>query len=225
MSQTPSCKFCKTKMSAKKFENRIWHTCTRCHSHYVPIDSFKKILSEPEFHKLNLEIRQAQLKSSDHCAICKKQMIKIIELLHENTVEVCSDCRLIWLDPGEGEKIKRDQEFILNSGKKIKLSDNGELDREICWRSEAENSYLASPLYRNRYDVFTGGLFWPFFFVLKKINIDTSKSEAFVKRNPFISFILLLIFLVFLIKLIKFWLAKGHIHLFRRGFRFFRHYW
>ncbi len=124
MKANPKCKVCKISLKPNHFKNQTWYGCPQCTASFVPVNTFSTILTEYEFNKFKNEIRKAQIKSSDQCPACTKPMVKIIDLVEKNQVEVCSACQLVWLDPHEGAKIKADQDQLQNSDKKISLVSN-----------------------------------------------------------------------------------------------------
>lgn len=124
MKQIPKCKSRGVLLKPNFFKNQTWYSCPKCAASFVAVNIFSTILTEYEFNKFKHEIQKAQIKSSDQCPSCTKPMVKIIDLVEENQVEVCSSCQLVWLDPYEGAKIKADQEQKLNTDKKMSLVSN-----------------------------------------------------------------------------------------------------
>lgn len=124
----PRCLNCKTSLTEKIHSNYKSYVCQNCHSGLIPIFFISKIISEYEFNKLKYEIHRAQILSSTNCALCNKQMVKIVDFLKSNQIEACNSCQVTWMNPKTWEKIKKDQINYRQSIGKIKLNSNDDSD-------------------------------------------------------------------------------------------------
>lgn len=106
--QVYRCIQCRTSLSQQLYKQKIWFRCSRCLSGFVPLEFMSAILPEFNYNKLSYEIRSEKIKSARSCPCCGVQMIKVFDVAGSSTIEACNSCHLVWLDPNEGAKIKRD---------------------------------------------------------------------------------------------------------------------
>ena len=116
------CISCNNPLTKIVYHGKNWHRCLKCTSALVPLQAFKQVLSQYEFNKFEHEFKFEKIKSSVQCPVCKKIMGKVLDLVNTNDVEICAACRLVWLGPGEGEKIRFDQVQLSQTEKKTNLN-------------------------------------------------------------------------------------------------------
>lgn len=132
MSTGYKCLHCTGFLKAVIYHGKNWYRCLKCTSTLVPLQAFKQVLAQYEFNKLQNEFKFQKIKSLLSCPICKSNMGKVLDLVKINDVEICSKCHLVWLGPGEGEKIRSDQADILQAEKKVNLNSREKYEVHFC---------------------------------------------------------------------------------------------
>ncbi len=142
------CIQCRTSLSHQLFKQKVWFRCRKCLSGFIPLDFMSAILPEFDFNKLCYEIRSGKIKSVRGCPCCETQMIKIMDVAGTNPIEACNSCQLVWLDPNEGEKIKKEAS-AQKTPRKIRIAayDNG-----YDAQDELLDTLFPSPYSQSYYD-------------------------------------------------------------------------
>jgi Zn-finger nucleic acid-binding protein len=176
------CLDCKTSLLPKRYKGELWYSCQTCAASFASVQSFATVLNEYEFNKLKAEIRRAQILSTDHCPQCQKQMMKVIDLVKINHVEACTSCQMVWLDPGEGEKIKRDQQADAATEKKIQLMETPPVDH-FAFIADGLNEPVHTPAGSS------------FIFILNSV-VKALGLGYFAKQYPLLTFIIFIAIIV-----------------------------
>ncbi len=147
INNSPKCPECFYSFQKKNYKNELWYNCSQCGANLVSVSSLKEILSDYEFTRLNSEIINSKVLSSKNCPCCNGRMIKILDLVRVNEVEVCTGCQLVWLDPKEGAKLKFDQINESSTARKIDLNLNSKIDISYSSMGDDQYGYMSSPFY------------------------------------------------------------------------------
>ncbi len=96
-------------------------SCGHCSAKFVYINFFDNKISEYSKNKLMSDMSLAKVISQSECLICQNRMVKVLDFVKFNEVEVCPRCKMIWLNAGELDKIQNDQSQLLSTPLKAKM--------------------------------------------------------------------------------------------------------